>query len=227
MYRTGDLVRLRPTDELEFLGRVDHQVKIRGFRVELREIEAALVELPGLSEAVVVAREDAPGDRRLVAYLVARGADGRCELAGLRRLLKGRLPDYMIPASFVVLDRMPLTPSGKVDRRALPAPDRARRELEREFVAPSNGLEARIAAIWRDVLGSTASGSPRTSSSWAGTRCSCRRSSTGCARRSSWRFRCAPCSTSPPSRGWRSPSRRSCSRRSRRQLGEEEEVVVE
>jgi amino acid adenylation domain-containing protein len=153
MYRTGDLVRLLPSDELEFLGRVDHQVKIRGFRVELREIEAALGEAPEISEAVVVAREDTPGDRRLAAYLVPREPGGTLELAGVRSFLKGRLPEYMIPASFVVLDRLPLTPSGKVDRRALPAPDRSRRELEREFVAPRTGSEETIAAIWNEVLG--------------------------------------------------------------------------
>ncbi len=152
MYRTGDLVRLLPADELEFLGRVDHQVKIRGFRVELREIEAALVEYPGISEAVVVAREDTPGDRRLAAYLVAKSSDGVPQ-AELRSFLKERLPDYMIPASFMVLDRLPLNPSGKVDRRALPAPDRARRELEKDFVAPRNDSEETIAAIWREVLG--------------------------------------------------------------------------
>jgi hypothetical protein len=152
MYRTGDLVRLLPTHDLEFLGRVDHQVKIRGFRVELREIEAALVEYPAISEAVVVAREGTPGDRRLAAYLVAKTADG-VRQADLRGFLKERLPDYMVPASFMLLDRLPLTPSGKVDRRALPAPDRARRELEREFVAPRNDAETRIAAVWRDVLG--------------------------------------------------------------------------
>ena len=152
MYRTGDLVRLLAAGDLEFLGRVDHQVKIRGFRVELREIEAALGEFPGISEAVVVAREDTPGDRRLAAYLVAKTSDGVPQ-AELRSFLKERLPDYMVPASFMMLDRLPLNPSGKVDRRALPAPDRARRELEKDFVAPRNDSEETIAAIWREVLG--------------------------------------------------------------------------
>ncbi|HEY0511355.1 MAG TPA: non-ribosomal peptide synthetase, partial [Thermoanaerobaculia bacterium] len=153
LYRTGDLVRLLPSGDLEFLGRTDDQVKIRGFRVELREIEATLGEHPEVVEAVVVAREETPGDRRLAAYLVARGPGKPLELAELRSVLKQRLPDYMIPASFTVLDRLPLTPSGKVDRRALPAPDRARRELERDFVAPRTDSETTIAAIWSEVLG--------------------------------------------------------------------------
>jgi amino acid adenylation domain-containing protein len=153
MYRTGDLVRLLPSGDLEFLGRIDDQVKIRGFRVELREIEAVLAESPEVAEAVVVAREDTPGDRRLAAYLVAGEAEGDLEIAGLRNHLKGRLPDYMIPASFTLLDRLPLTSSGKVDRRALPAPDRARRGQERNFVAPRTHSEETIAAIWREVLG--------------------------------------------------------------------------
>ncbi|HEY3570220.1 MAG TPA: amino acid adenylation domain-containing protein, partial [Thermoanaerobaculia bacterium] len=153
MYRTGDLVRLLPSGDLEFLGRTDDQVKIRGFRVELREIEAVLAEAPGVAEAVVVAREDTPGDRRLAAYLVAGGPEGDLEIAALRNHLKGRLPDYMIPASFTLLDRLPLTPSGKVDRHSLPAPDRARRGPERDFVAPRTDSEERIAAIWGEVLG--------------------------------------------------------------------------
>ncbi|HEY4564953.1 MAG TPA: non-ribosomal peptide synthetase, partial [Thermoanaerobaculia bacterium] len=153
MYRTGDLVRLLPSGDLEFLGRIDDQVKIRGFRVELREIEAVLAESPGVAEAVVVAREDTPGDRRLAAYLVAREAEDDLEIAGVRNHLKGRLPDYMIPASFTLLDRFPLTPSGKVDRRSLPAPDRARRGPERDFVAPRTDTEETIAAIWSEVLG--------------------------------------------------------------------------
>ncbi len=154
MYRTGDLVRLRPSGELEFLGRVDQQVKVRGFRVELREIEAALGEHPDLAAVVVVAREDTPGDRRLAAYVVARSAGSAPSAAELRSALKERLPDYMIPASFTVLDRLPLNPSGKVDRRALPAPDRARRrELERDYIAPRNDSEKTVATIWSELLG--------------------------------------------------------------------------
>jgi acyl carrier protein len=151
MYRTGDLVRLLPSGDLEFLGRIDHQVKIRGFRVELREIEAALGEHPMVREAVVVAREDVPGDRRLAAYLVSR--NGPLVVADLRGFLKERLPEYMIPVSFTELERLPLTPSGKVDRRALPAPDSARRELEKDFVAPRTESEETIAAIFAEVLG--------------------------------------------------------------------------
>jgi amino acid adenylation domain-containing protein len=144
LYRTGDLVRRRPDGELEFLGRFDHQVKIRGFRVELGEIEAALLALPGVREAVVMAREDLPGEQRVVAYLAP-------ELpAGLRERLRERLPDYMIPAAFVVLPRLPLTPNGKVDRRALPAPEWEAKEAG--WVAPRTPAEELLAGIWSNVL---------------------------------------------------------------------------
>ncbi|HSK75118.1 MAG TPA: amino acid adenylation domain-containing protein, partial [Thermoanaerobaculia bacterium] len=118
LYRTGDLARYRPDGEIELLGRRDHQVKVRGFRIELGEIEAALAALPGNREAVVVMREDVPGDRRLVAYVV-----GDAPVEELRRSLRGRLPDYMVPSAIVTLAALPLTPSGKVDRKALPAPE--------------------------------------------------------------------------------------------------------
>jgi len=158
LYRTGDLVRWRH-GELEFLGRLDHQVKIRGFRVELGEIEGTLTQHPHVDEAVVLAREDRPGERRLVAYVVAaRGATaaapGEAPLtARLRTHLQERLPDYMVPAAFVVVDAMPLTANGKVDRRALPAPGTARPELAQAYVAPRNPLEATIAEIWEQALG--------------------------------------------------------------------------
>ncbi len=157
MYRTGDLVRLLLSGDLEFVGRVDDQVKIRGFRVELREIEAALGAHPEVAEAVVVAYEPAAGDRRLAAYLVAR-QPGETVSAGLsaqdlRAFLRERLPDYMVPASFTTLEALPLTPSGKVDRRALPAPDRARSEVSASYVAPRTASEETIAAIWAEVLG--------------------------------------------------------------------------
>ncbi len=153
LYRTGDLVRLLPTDDLEFLGRVDDQVKIRGFRVELREVEAALALHPAVAEAVVAAREDVPGDRRLAAYVVPRDAAAQPSTAELRAFLKERLPDYMIPAAFVALEALPLTPSGKVDRRALPAPGGAQAEREGDFVAPRTAAEETVAAIWGEVLG--------------------------------------------------------------------------
>ncbi len=151
LYRTGDLVRLLPSDDLEFLGRVDDQVKIRGFRVELREIEAALGLHPGVSEAVVAAREDVPGDRRLAAYVVLR--DPAAAVSELRAFLKERLPDYMVPSAFVTLEALPLTATGKVDRRALPAPGGARPERGADFVAPRTAAEETVAAIWREVLG--------------------------------------------------------------------------
>ena len=145
LYRTGDLARWLPGGELEFRGRADHQVKVRGFRIELGEIEAALRRLPGVREAAVLVREDAPGDRRIVAYVVG-------ESAGLRSGLKETLPDYMLPAAFVTLDALPLTPSGKVDRRALPAPGAGRPDLDAAFTAPRNPVEDMLAGVFCEVL---------------------------------------------------------------------------
>nr|QEO74128.1 condensation domain-containing protein [uncultured bacterium] len=145
LYRTGDLARWLPAGELEFRGRADHQVKVRGFRIELGEIEAALRRLPGVREAAVLVREAAPGDRRIVAYVVG-------ESAGLRSGLKKTLPDYMLPSAFVTLESLPLTPSGKVDRRALPAPGAARPDLDAGFTAPRNPVEDMLAGIFCDVL---------------------------------------------------------------------------
>ena len=152
LYRTGDLVRWLPDGTLEFLGRTDHQVKIRGFRIELGEIEAALGQHPRVREAVVLAREDAPGERRLVAYVVG-GPEGAPTLDGLRDHLRDRLPEHMVPSAFVVLDALPLTPHGKIDRGALPAPGESRPELEGGFAAPRTPVEEVIAAVWCDVLG--------------------------------------------------------------------------
>ncbi len=151
LYRTGDLVRRRTDGSIEFVGRVDHQVKVRGFRIELGEIEAALVRQPGVKDVVVVAREDEPGERRLVAYVVweAQGERGWGEL---REQLRGTLPEYMVPSAFVSLPALPLTPNGKVDRAALSPPE-GREELEAGFVEPSGEVERAVAAVWREVLG--------------------------------------------------------------------------
>lgn len=149
LYRTGDLVRYRATGEIEFIGRVDNQVKVRGFRIELGEIEAALAEHPAVSEAVVIACKDS-GDKHLVAYLVPRNGD--VATGEVREFLQQRLPDYMVPSVFVVLESLPLSPMGKVDRRALPAPGDFKREAEKSFVAPADELELKLTRIWEQVL---------------------------------------------------------------------------
>jgi amino acid adenylation domain-containing protein len=152
MYRTGDRVRWRPDGQLEFLGRIDSQVKVRGYRIELGEVEHALASHPGVREAVVVVREDRPGDRRLVCYVVDEPGVETVPAAALRAHLQSRLPAYMVPSAIVHLQALPLTPNGKVDRAALPAPA-GERQTEQAFVAPRNELEQRIAAIWCEVLG--------------------------------------------------------------------------
>ncbi|MCU0685521.1 MAG: amino acid adenylation domain-containing protein, partial [Polyangiaceae bacterium] len=152
MYRTGDRVRVRPDGNLEFLGRLDHQVKVRGHRIELGEIEAALAALPGVREAAVVAREDRPGGRQLCAYVVAEGGVTPGAEA-LRTRLAARLPKYMIPSSFVALDRLPLSSNGKLDRRALPAPARAAYGASGAHVPPRDRLELAIAESFRACLG--------------------------------------------------------------------------
>ncbi|WP_164021359.1 non-ribosomal peptide synthetase, partial [Pyxidicoccus trucidator] len=147
MYRTGDLARWRHDGVLEFLGRTDFQVKIRGFRIELAEVEAALLSFPGVREAVALAREDVPGDKRLVGYLTA---DASLDLAALRAHLQGRLPEYMVPSALVRLDAFPLTANAKVDRKALPAPE-SRAEL-RAYVAPRTPTEQLLAGVWAQLL---------------------------------------------------------------------------
>src|SRR6185295_18129763 len=150
LYRTGDRCRWRPDGRLEFLGRADYQVKIRGHRIELGEIEAALRALAGVEDAVVVVREDVPGDRRLVAYVAS---ERELPPAELREKLGERLPEPMLPHSFVLLPTLPRNPNGKVDRNALPAPGQLRPELDAPFLAPESDVEKQLAAIWCDVLG--------------------------------------------------------------------------
>jgi amino acid adenylation domain-containing protein len=151
LYRTGDLVRWRPDGNLEFLGRIDDQVKIRGFRIELGEIETVLSALPQVTAAAVLAREDRPNDRRLVAYVVLD--QHRLATADtLRRALAERLPDYMIPSALVPLDALPLNANGKVDRRALPAPELDRSAASTAYIAPRTPLEETLAELWQEVL---------------------------------------------------------------------------
>ncbi|RYF23453.1 MAG: amino acid adenylation domain-containing protein, partial [Comamonadaceae bacterium] len=150
MYATGDLVRWLPDGKLEYLGRIDQQVKIRGFRIELGEIEAALRKLPQVRDAAVVAREDRPGDKRLVAYAVAQQEGEELDANAVRDALGKMLPEYMLPSQLMLLGALPLTPNGKVDRRALPAPDAA--AGDEHYVAPLTEVQEVLGRIWADVL---------------------------------------------------------------------------
>jgi amino acid adenylation domain-containing protein len=159
LYRTGDLVRWLPDGQLEFLGRIDQQVKIRGYRVETGEIEAQLARHPAVREAAVDARREESGNQQLVAYLVLSESDegepremAPALLSSLRAHLQGVLPEHMVPAVWMALPALPLTPSGKLDRRALPSPDRLRPALEKSFAAPRNASEETVARIWAEVL---------------------------------------------------------------------------
>jgi hypothetical protein len=157
MYRTGDLARWLSDGNVEFLGRNDYQVKIRGFRIELGEIESRLCEHAAISNAVVVTREEAPGDKRLIAYYTSSVTDKESEpivnAEELRSYLSRHLPQYMVPSAYVYLECMPLTPNGKLDRKALPVPDR-QRELHSSdiYEAPRGGIESALAAIWSELL---------------------------------------------------------------------------
>ena len=154
LYRTGDLARYLPNGDIEYLGRIDFQVKIRGFRIELGEIESVLEQHAAVREAIVLAREDSPGDKRLVGYLVcAEGAGAGPTVGELRAFLKEKLPEYMVPAAFVRLVELPLTSNGKVDRKALPAPEAGERpELGESFVAPRSPVEEALSLVWAQVL---------------------------------------------------------------------------
>ncbi|MCY1045883.1 amino acid adenylation domain-containing protein [Corallococcus sp. bb12-1] len=151
LYRTGDLARFTKDGQLEYLGRIDHQVKIRGFRIELSEIQIVLSLHPAVREALVLVREDPAGSKSLVAY-VAAPKEGAPSINDLRQYLLGKLPDYMVPGAFVMLEQFPLTANGKVDRKALPTPDQSRPDLGTQYVAPSTRPQEVLCAIWAEVL---------------------------------------------------------------------------
>ncbi|RKG80159.1 amino acid adenylation domain-containing protein [Corallococcus exercitus] len=153
LYKTGDRARFRADGQIDYLGRTDFQVKLRGFRIELGEIEAVLEQQPGLRQALVLAREDRAGDKRLVAYVVP-AAGHAVDTATLRQELQAKLPEYMVPSAFVTLEALPLTSNGKVDRKALPAPDASASVTPASaYVAPRTPVEQRLAELWKDVLG--------------------------------------------------------------------------
>jgi amino acid adenylation domain-containing protein/thioester reductase-like protein len=157
LYKTGDLVRYRSDSNIEIIGRVDHQVKIRGFRIELGEIEAKLIQHLMVQDSVVVVREDNPGDKRLVAYIVPSTQNydlkNHSELIPeLRQLLKASLPNYMLPSAFVLLEKLPLTPNGKIDRKALPIADQTDSNIGTTYIAPRTPVEEQLAKIWADLL---------------------------------------------------------------------------
>ncbi|MFD2168469.1 amino acid adenylation domain-containing protein [Tumebacillus lipolyticus] len=152
LYKTGDLVRWLADGNIEFLGRIDGQVKIRGFRIELGEIEAVIAKQQGVKETVVVAQQDRNGDNRLIAYLVPEAGGSSLLIGELRNAIKAQLPDYMMPSAFVQLDRMPLTPNGKVDRKALPAPESFAREREVAYLPPRNSTEIALVRLWEELL---------------------------------------------------------------------------
>jgi amino acid adenylation domain-containing protein len=151
LYRTGDLACFRPDGGIEFLGRIDHQIKIRGYRIELGEIESVLRQHSAISDVIVMAREDVPGDKRLIAYVLAK-PDQKLKTSELHNHLLAKLPDYMVPSAFVLLDKMPLLSNGKVNREALPTPEYSRQVLEEEYVAPRNEVEQALAKIFAEVL---------------------------------------------------------------------------
>ena len=150
LYKTGDLCRYLPDGNIEYLGRIDNQVKIRGFRIELGEIEAVLTQYPQVQSSVIIAREDTPGNKRLVAYIVPE-KEATPTPNEMRQCLKEKLPEYMIPSAFVILESLPLTPNGKIDRRALPAPEQNYERTDK-FILPRNPIEEILVTIWTEVL---------------------------------------------------------------------------
>jgi amino acid adenylation domain-containing protein len=152
LYKTGDLAKYLPDGNIEILGRLDFQVKVRGFRIELGDIKSALEQHPAVKDAIVLASEDDPGGKRLIAYIVSKEIMV-FSIIELRNYLKQKVPEYMVPSAFVTLKELPLTPNGKVDRKALPVPNKERPELGGTFVAPRTPVEEALAEIWAQVLG--------------------------------------------------------------------------
>lgn len=152
LYKTGDLARYLPSGDIDYIGRIDHQVKLRGFRIELGEIEAVISQHPAISASVVIVREDDTANKTLVAYITLH-PDQTLTIPELRRFLEAKLPNYMLPTAFVILEALPLTPNGKIDRRSLPAPDPTQLISESNLVAPSTPVEEMLAGIWAEVLG--------------------------------------------------------------------------
>ncbi len=152
LYKTGDRARFLADGAVDFLGRFDFQVKLRGLRIELGEIENALSQFPAVQESVVLLREDTPGDKRLVAYLVLKSSRN-INVSELRTFLKSKIPEFMIPAIFVILEKLPITQNGKIDRAALPVPAQSRPDLDKAFIAPTTAVEKYLVSLWQSVLG--------------------------------------------------------------------------
>jgi amino acid adenylation domain-containing protein len=157
LYKTGDLARYLPDGNIDYFGRIDNQVKLRGFRIELGEIETLLAQHPAIDQVTVIVREDNPGDRRLVAYCVAN-CDAPPKIDRLREFIAQKVPNYMVPAMFSIQSALPMTPNGKVDRRALPVPDYTRADFVATFVAPQDEIEIKLTEIWQRILGSNSIG---------------------------------------------------------------------
>jgi len=148
IYKTGDLARMLPDGNIEFIGRKDSQVKMRGYRIELGEIEAVLQQLDNVQQAVVLAKKDPSGTKQLVAYVVP---NGEFDKAQIQSDLKTHIPEYMVPAIMMDIDKMPLTPNGKIDKKALPEPDSSN-IVSKEYVAPRNETETKIIEVWQELL---------------------------------------------------------------------------
>ena len=151
MYKSGDLVKLLPSGDIDFIGRIDNQVKLRGFRIELGEIESVISFYPKVKNVIVLLREDSPGQKQLVAYMILHENDS-LELSELKTFIRAKLPGYMVPVSFVILDEYPLTPSKKIDYKSLPIPEAKHKTLKSEYVAPRNDIEKELAEIISNLL---------------------------------------------------------------------------